>query len=110
MENLFLQVLNMSLNGSVVILFILIIRILLKKAPKVFSYALWGVVLFRLICPFSFESMLSFLPIKANPISSDILYQSKPKIDSGVEVIDRVVSGSLPKALPMASVNHYKFG
>ncbi len=62
LEKIFLQILNMSFTASFVIIFVLIVRLLLKKSPKVLSYALWGVVLFRLICPFSFESVFSLLP------------------------------------------------
>ena len=51
--------LNMSLTAGVVILFVLLLRLLLKKAPKVISYALWGIVLFRLLCPVSIQSDLS---------------------------------------------------
>ncbi|MGI5883266.1 MAG: M56 family metallopeptidase, partial [Dethiobacteria bacterium] len=47
----------MSFTASFVILFILLARTFLQKLPKVFSYALWGVVLFRLVCPFSFGSV-----------------------------------------------------
>lgn len=57
----FLSVFNMSITASYVILLVIILRLLLKKAPKLFSYALWAVVLFRLIVPFSFSSALSFL-------------------------------------------------
>jgi beta-lactamase regulating signal transducer with metallopeptidase domain len=56
---LFSRVMNMSLTASVVILAVLALRLLLKKAPKIFSYALWAVVLFRLLCPVSFSSPLS---------------------------------------------------
>ena len=59
---LFLKVVNMSITASFVILFVLITRLLLKKAPKIFSYVLWSVVLFRLVCPFSFESIYSLVP------------------------------------------------
>lgn len=62
MEKLFFSVLNMSLTASYVILFILLVRLPLKKAPKSVSYALWGVAAFRLLCPFSFESIFSLLP------------------------------------------------
>ena len=44
---------NMSLTASVAIALVILLRLLLKKAPKVISYALWGVVLFRLLCPVS---------------------------------------------------------
>ena len=58
MSKLFLTVLGMSFTSCYIILFVILIRLLLKKAPKVISYILWGVVAFRLIIPFSFESML----------------------------------------------------
>lgn len=61
LERLFSCVFNMSLTASVVILLVLLLRLVLRKAPKVFSYALWGVVLFRLLCPVSFSSGLSVL-------------------------------------------------
>ncbi|NLK90717.1 MAG: peptidase M56, partial [Clostridiales bacterium] len=73
LEKIFLQILNMSFTAGFVIILVLIARLFLKKAPKILSYALWGVILFRLICPFSFESMFSLLPIKSNPIPLDIV-------------------------------------
>ena len=56
---LFSRIVNMSLTASVVILAVLALRLLLRRAPKIFSYALWAVVLFRLLCPVSFSSPLS---------------------------------------------------
>lgn len=83
MSELFLTVLNMSLTASYVIFFVILVRFLLKKAPKSISYALWGVVAFRLIIPFSFESIFSLLPRNANtvPIPYDIIYQQSPHIN-----------------------------
>jgi len=107
MSELFLTVLNMSLTASYVIIFIFFIRFLLKRAPKVISYALWGVVAFRLIIPFSFESIFSLMPRNANavPIPLDIIYQQNPKINSGIEVVDSFVSQSLPAPTAGASAN-----
>ena len=62
MENLFLTVLSMSGTASMVILVVLLARLALRKAPKAFSYVLWAVVLFRLLCPFSIESAFSLTP------------------------------------------------
>lgn len=59
MVSLFLTLLDMSITASYVILAILIMRLLLKKAPKKYSYALWAVAGFRLVCPISFQSVLS---------------------------------------------------
>lgn len=73
MDTLFLQILKMSLTASYVILFVIAARLLLKKAPKIFSYTLWIVVLFRLICPFSFESIFSLIPAKAEATTQHIM-------------------------------------
>ncbi len=53
MERLFSLLLNMSWTGSLVIFFVLLVRVCLRHAPKGISYALWSVVLFRLLCPIS---------------------------------------------------------
>lgn len=62
MDYMFLDILNMSLLASLVIVAVLLARLLLRGAPKRFSYALWAVVLFRLLCPLSFEAPVSALP------------------------------------------------
>jgi beta-lactamase regulating signal transducer with metallopeptidase domain len=107
MGELFISILNMSLTASYVILFVILIRLPLKKAPKFISYALWGVVAFRLIIPFSFESVFSLLPRNkiSVPIPPDIIYQQSRQIDSGIEVVDTYVGGSLPAPTVGASVN-----
>ena len=61
LTNLFSAVVNMTVTASLVIALILPVRLLLKKAPKVFSYALWAVVLFRLLCPVSVAAPVSLL-------------------------------------------------
>lgn len=107
MSKLFLSVLNMSLTASYVIIFVIFIRLLLKKAPKVISYAMWEVVAFRLIIPFSFESIFSLMPRNTNTalISQNIIYQQNPQINSGIKVVDSFFSQSLPEATANASIN-----
>ena len=56
------DVLNLNLTASIVILFVICVRQFLKIAPKIFSYALWGIVLLRLLVPVSIESPMSFVP------------------------------------------------
>ena len=56
------DVLNLNLTASIVILFVICVRQFLKSAPKIFSYALWGIVLLRLLVPVSIESPMSFVP------------------------------------------------
>lgn len=62
LDQIFMQVIDMSKTASIIILVVLFVRMLLKRFPKFISYALWGVVLFRLLCPVSFESMISLIP------------------------------------------------
>lgn len=62
MRGLFLMVLSMSGTASLVILLVLLFRLFLRKAPRVFSYALWAAVLFRLLCPVTVESPVGIIP------------------------------------------------
>lgn len=62
LEQIFLKVANMSLTASIIIVAVLLVRILLKRFPKYLSYMLWGVVLFRLLCPLTIESNVSPVP------------------------------------------------
>ena len=107
MSGLFISVLNMSLTASYVILFVILCRLILKRAPKIISYVLWSVVAFRLIIPFSFESMYSLLPQKINtsPIPHDIMYQQSPQFNSGIGIVDSFISNSLPAPSVGDSVN-----
>lgn len=80
MQAAFARILNMSLTGSIVIAVVLLARLFLKRAPKIYSYALWAVVLFRLLCPLSITAGLSVLkPIpvtmRTTPGVSSIVYQ-----------------------------------
>lgn len=64
----FAQLIQMSITGSYCILVILLARLLLRKVPALYSYALWSIVLFRLICPITFESPFSFIPADTQQI------------------------------------------
>lgn len=64
MTDLFISVLNMSITASYVILAVLVVRFFLKNMPKKYSYLLWSVVGFRLVCPVSFKSIVSLFSLK----------------------------------------------
>lgn len=70
LTTLFQTILNMSLAASIVAAAVMVVRLPLKKAPKIFSYALWAFVFIRLVLPFSFTSQLSVLSV-ANPAVSE---------------------------------------
>jgi len=71
MQDIFLGVLDRSISTGIVILAVLLVRLFLRKAPKVFSYALWAVVLFRLLVPFSIEGSVSLIPREAKYIPQE---------------------------------------
>ena len=78
MTAIFERVLNMSLTGSIVIAVVLLARLLLRRAPKIYSYMLWAVVLFRLLCPISLSAGLSVLkplPVTTTQGLSTVTYQ-----------------------------------
>jgi len=109
MSELLLSVFNMSLTASYVILFVILVRLLLKKAPKIISYAFWCVVAFRLAIPFTFESVFSLLPRNrgTDPIPQETTYQqSSPQMNSGIEVINSFVGGISPAQTAENSVNN----
>jgi len=97
----------MSFTASYVILCVILVRLLLKKSSKIHIHALWGVVAFRLIVPFSFESMFSLLPrnMNAAPILHGVIYQQSPTVVSGMEVMDSFSGQSLPVSNMGASAN-----
>ena len=62
MEQLFLEIVNRGLTASVLVLAVLMVRFIFQRAPKRFRCVLWALVGFRLLCPFSVESVFSLVP------------------------------------------------
>ncbi|OBR67813.1 hypothetical protein A7K91_08780 [Paenibacillus oryzae] len=109
LEKLFLQTLDMSFTASMVILVVLAARLLLKRAPKIFAYALWSVVLVRLLFPVSLESVASLLPLKTASVTGSITGMALPAVPTeAVAVIPAAPAGletSLPPSAPYASAD-----
>ncbi len=62
MTNIFISVVNMSITASILVLLVLLLRLVLKKAPRWISVLLWGLVAVRLVCPITLESHASVMP------------------------------------------------
>ncbi len=96
---LFMKVLDMTKAGGIVILLVILARLLLRKAPKVFSYALWAVVLFRLLCPVAFEATTSIMP-EIKPVSATYTLADVPisPVNAGVaayQAVGDAINGGL---------------
>ena len=72
MTDIFIKVIEMSMTASIVIGVVMVLRLFLRKAPKVFSYVLWAAALFRLLCPTSFELPSAPIPSIEIPYSTDV--------------------------------------
>ena len=91
MSQLFLKIINMSISASYIVLAVLLLRLLLKRAPKWITVVLWGIVAIRLICPFSIESILSLIPSQ-EVVSPDIMMDRMPEINTGIPIINQAVN------------------
>ncbi len=105
LDSIFIEILNMSYIGSIVIGVVLLLRFLLRKVPKKFSYILWIVPLIRLMIPFSIESVISLIPVNPEPIPGDIGYADKPEINTGIVNVDYSFNNLLPKPEMVTSIN-----
>ena len=93
MGDLFLSVFNMSISAAWVLLAVLLLRLIFKKAPKRTTVLLWCIVGLRLVMPFSVESIFSLIP--SNETVSMAWDSPRPNLDSGITAIDNGVNGYL---------------
>ena len=91
LSEVFLKVVNMSISASWLVLAVLLLRLVLKNAPKWVSVLLWGFVAVRLICPFTIESVLSLIP-SAETVSPEIMMDWTPEISTGIGSVDTVIN------------------
>lgn len=118
-EQTFINFLNMSITGSYIIVAIMLVRLLLKRAPKIYSYCLWAIAGFRLLCKFSFSSVLSIFNLFSVPsvnssvngatvnsyVPDDIGTMPVPEISTGIPPADAAINPILPPASVAESVN-----
>lgn len=118
------KILNMSLTASIVIVIVLLARLLLQKSPKVFSYALWAVVLFRLLCPVSFSTEFSLLGFFNTPaatvsdsgayssmtyIPSNIVHTEYPRVDLPLPGVSEAINEALPQGREQTGADPLEF-
>ena len=97
MDDVFLKLVNLSISASWLILAVLVLRFVLKKAPKWVMPLLWGVVALRLVCLFSIESALSLIP-SAETIPREIVTETREPVLYEQATLDIVTNPTLPSA------------
>lgn len=93
----FLKLLNMSIAASWMVLVIIFLRLILKKAPKAWHCVLWAMVAIRLIIPVFLESPLSLIP-SVETVSPEILYSPAPEIQTGIPAVNNAVNPVIAEA------------
>ena len=91
MTALFLKIVNTGISTGWVVLAVLAVRLVLRKAPKWTHVLLWGIVALRLIFPFSLESALSLIP-SAQTLPDQLLAGPSFQIHTGVPPVDQRVN------------------
>ena len=107
MEKVFISLLNTSITAGYLVIAVMLLRPILKKAPKYIRCILWGLVGLRLVLPFSFESKLSVVP-SAQPVPPEIVTSPTPVINSGFSALNAAVNPVISESMaptPEASVN-----
>lgn len=103
-------ILNMTLTASVVIALVLLVRLALRRAPRVCSYALWLVVLFRLLCPVSLTANISLMGLLDTPVTEvtahtsaaayvprDVVHSPEPAVTLPAPGVGEAVTDALPQ-------------
>lgn len=101
MSEIFIKLLNMSISAGWLVICVVVLRLILKKAPRWIACILWALVAVRLLCPFSLESVLSLVP-SAETIPEEIIYSESPEIESGIPVINSTVNPIISDSLAPA--------
>lgn len=99
----FIKILNMSLTAGYCIGAVLVLRFLLRRQAKIFSYLLWSAVLFRLLCPVTLTSSYSLLRIDTAVVSEHVFSGGQQAVWQGKGYLSDETDGSVVKVRPSAS-------
>lgn len=91
MAEIFQKALNMSIAAGWLILAVIALRLLLRRAPKRFRLLLWAVVGLRLALPWSIESALSLIP-SAQTLPDGIMLERAPVLDTGISALNGAIN------------------
>lgn len=97
MEAVFIRLLNMGIAAGWLILAVIVLRLVLRRAPRWIICLLWGLVAVRLICPLSLQSIFSLIPSRET-VRQEIVFSESPAIQSGIRLVDHVVNPVLQES------------
>ena len=98
MTDLFISVLNLTLAGSAAAVIVLVLRLLLRRVPGIYSYFLWIFVFFRFLSPFSVETAISLFPVSRQAVEPSPAYELIPSVHTGISAVDETANAALVSA------------
>lgn len=111
MEAVFLKLVRISLVTNWLILAVILLRPLLKKAPRWIICCLWALVAVRLVLPFSIESRVSLIPERTSVILEAVdttlihpeamLTNTAPLVPQGNSDLTYISSASSVSVIPL---------
>lgn len=107
MTGIFLKVVNMGIAAGWLVLAVITLRLVFRRAPKWMMPVLWGIAALRMVLPVSIQSVFSLIP-SAETINPQIVYMQEPLIHSGIDSLNAAVNPVIVEAFapdPAASVN-----
>ena len=107
MADVFIKTLNMGIAAGWLIVAVVVLRVLVKRAPKRFRLLLWAVVGLRLVLPVSIESALSLVP-SAQTLPEGVMYAAAPELNTGIAALNDAINPAFTAAFapePAASAN-----
>ena len=107
MADVFIKTLNMGIAAGWLIVAVVVLRVLVKRAPKRFRLLLWAAVGLRLVLPVSIESALSLVP-SAQTLPEGVMYAAAPELNTGIAALNDAINPAFTAAFapePAASAN-----
>lgn len=107
MADVFIKTLNMGIAAGWLIVAVVVLRVLVKRAPKRFRLLLWAVVGLRLVLPVSIESALSLVP-STQTLPENVMYAAAPELNTGIAALNDAINPAFTAAFapePAASAN-----
>lgn len=78
------KIVNMTIAASFAGCVVLLLRAVLRKVPAGYFYALWLMVFLRFLCPFTWESAVSLIPIRGDAVTYKSIVSAGVNVYTGV--------------------------
>lgn len=97
------KIVNMTIAASFAGCVVLLLRAVLRKVPAGYFYALWLMVFLRFLCPFTWESAVSLIPVRGDAVTYKSIVSAGVNVYAGVSAA--LPADSVIRKIPAAAGN-----